>query len=98
MEYARKASQWEMSQTHQNPSKARQARWARSALQEQSSNFLSAFVPKDPAVREKRVRVHFTGEGLRGGRGRAVALWSSVCVLAKHLNRQEHGPLLHPAL
>lgn len=38
------------------------------------------------------------GEGQRGGRGRAVVLWSSVCVLAKHVSRQEHGPLLHPAL
>lgn len=83
VEYSRKARGWEMSQTHQNPSKVRQARRAKRALEEQSSHFLSAFVPKDPAVREKRVRVHFTGEGQRGGRGRAVALWCSLslCLL-----------------
>lgn len=85
VEYARKASRWEMSQTHQNPSKARQARRARSALEEQSSNFLSAFVPKDPTVREKRVRAHFTG-------GR-----SSVCLLNTSAGKSM-GHCWHPAL
>lgn len=93
VEYARKASRWEMSQTHQNPSKARQTRRAKSTLEEQSSSFLSAFVPRDHAVREKRVRVHFTGQGQGCG-----TLTLSVSVLAKHVSRQERGPLLHPAL
>lgn len=80
VEYARKASRWEMSQTHQNPSKARQDGREVPSKNKAAIFLSSAFVPKDPAVREKRVRAHFTG-----GRGReeeGVGLWYSGALCA----------------
>lgn len=53
---------------------------------------LIAFMPKDTAVREKRVRAHFTGEGQK-----REGLWHCPCI-AKRLDRQNHGLLWLPAL
>lgn len=56
-----------MKQTCQNPSEARQARRVTSAPKNKEIFPLTAFIPEDAVVREKRARVHFTGEVQRGG-------------------------------
>lgn len=83
VEYARKASGWEVSQTRQDPSEARQARRARSALQEQRNNFLSALVPKDPAVREIGLGRTLLG---RGREEEGAGLWHSDALSLCSLN------------
>lgn len=66
------ASRWEMNQTCQNPSKVRQAD-GREVPQRTKQQFsLTAFVPKDPAAREKRVglgALYWGGEEEEGGTG-----------------------------
>lgn len=48
VEYARKASRWEMSQTHQNPSKARQARRGEKCPRRTKQQFSLSLCTKRP--------------------------------------------------